>query len=85
MSTVSYVEAAISFFDKVLSQECRVLTVLKDEEKWRATCEVVVDPEYTRRKGLGDVVEIYDVYFDERANIIGYELKATKRRAEIDE
>lgn len=80
-----YVKTIKKFFLNVINQQCRVLTLVKSEEKWKAICEVIVDPEYTTRKGLGDIVEIYEVYLTDDFQVIGYELKSTKPRASIDE
>lgn len=85
MSLDKYVKAIKEFFVDVINQQCRVLTLVRSEEKWKAICEVLVDPQYTTRKGLGDIVEIYEVYLTDNFEIVGYELKTTKPRASIDE
>lgn len=73
------------FFSEILGQKCRVLAMMKDNDQWKATCEVSVDTEYTSRKGLGDLVEIYEVYLDDKLDVTSFKLKQTKRRADIDE
>jgi hypothetical protein len=73
------------FIKEVLGQYCRILTVLKVEDKWKVICEVLVDPDYTTRRGLGDIVEIYEVYLDNNLEVLGYELTATKGRLEIED
>jgi hypothetical protein len=85
MSVYDLTKKVNAFFSEVLGQKCRVLTVLHDENQWKAACEVIVDPEYTTRKGLGDIVEIYEVYLDDRLDVTGFALKETKRRASIDD
>jgi hypothetical protein len=73
------------FFAEVLKQKCRVLSVNYDKTQWKAICEVIVDPEYTTRKGLGDIVELYEVSLDDDLEVTGFTLKGTKRRATIDD
>jgi len=85
MSVVSYIDIVKKFFQEMLQQECRIISAVKEEDKWKVVCEVIVDPEYTTRKGLGDVVEIYNVYLNDEQEILGYEIKATKKRASISE
>lgn len=85
MSVISYIDIVKKFFLKMLQQECRIITVVREEDKWKVVCEVIVDPEYTTRKGLGDVVEIYNVYLNDNQEILGYEIKATRKRAAISD
>jgi hypothetical protein len=59
--------------------------VVKEENRWKAICEVLVDPNYTTRKGLGDIVEIYEIYLDNDLEVTGYKLTATKGRLEIED
>ena len=72
------------FFADVLDQKCRVLSMLPGETGWKAVCEVIVDPEYTTRKGLGDIVEIYDIFLDDTLEVTGFTMRETKRRAALD-
>lgn len=85
MSVKSISDETKKFFQEVLNEKCRIIGVLKDEDKWKAICEVLVDPEYTTRKGLGDIVEIYNVYLSDSIEIIGYEITATKKRSSLEE
>lgn len=85
MSVISFVDVVKKFFMEMLQQECRIISAVRDEEKWKVICEVIVDPEYTTRKGLGDVVEIYNVYLNDEQEILGYEIIATKKRAALSE
>lgn len=85
MAITQFVEEVKTFFTNVLNEQCRVLTIIKEEDHWKAVCEVMIDPNYTTRKGIGDMVEIYNVYLDDKSEVIGYELKSTKARATVDE
>lgn len=85
MSVKSISDATMKFFQEVLNEKCRIIGVLKDEDKWKAVCEVLVDTDYTTRKGLGDIVEIYNVYLNNGGEIIGYEITATKKRSSLEE
>lgn len=84
MSVIKYVEATKNFFAEDLGIQCRVLSVIKEEKNIRVICEINVDQDYTTRKGLGDIVEIYDVFLDDKYEIVGYELKETKKRASLE-
>ena len=83
MLITEFIDTAEKFFEEVLHEKCRIITIIKEEDKWKVVCEVIVDPEYTTRKGLGDIVEIYNVYLNDKREIIGYEIKETKKRASI--
>ena len=85
MTIVECIASVRKFFRIVLGENCRVLTAVKEADTWKAVCEVLVDQDYTTRQGLGDIVEIYEVYVNEEQEVTGYKLVATKRRAEIDE
>lgn len=82
---ISIIDSVNKFFEEVLQQRCRVVTVVKDEDKWKVVCEVIVDSEYTTRKGLGDLVEVYNVYLNNNKEILGYEIIETKKRAALSE
>lgn len=81
MLMVSIINSVNKFFEEVLDEKCRILGVVKDGENWKSTCEVQIDPEYTTRKGIGDMVEIYNVYLDDKQEIVGYEVISTQKRA----
>lgn len=84
MEVVKFIERIKSFFTNILNMECRILSIVKTDDGWKGTVEVLVDEEYTRRRGLGDIVEIFEVFLSESGEIAGYELKATKRRASLE-
>ncbi|OGO93636.1 MAG: hypothetical protein A2Y17_00825 [Clostridiales bacterium GWF2_38_85] len=72
------------FFEKDMKQKCRILSIMPDDKNWIVTCEVMVDPDYTVRKGIGDIVEIYEVYLNCDMAVTGFKLKETKRKATVD-
>ena len=72
------------FYSNELNINCRILGLQKTNGGYTATCEVLVDPEYTIKKGLGDMVEIYEVLVNETGDITGYKKKATKMRAAVE-
>jgi len=83
MGIASYIKSVQQFFDELLHQKCRIITVMNEEDDWKAVCEIIVDTEYTTRKGLGDVVEIYNVHLNSRYEVTGYELVETKKRVTL--
>jgi hypothetical protein len=84
MSISELTKSVRDFFSQVLKQNCRVLSVMPYENSWKATCELTVDPDYTTRKGMGDIVEVYEVFIDDHLNVSGFTLKETKRKATLD-
>jgi len=84
MNISELANSVIAFYDSIMKQKCRVLSVMPDNGGWTVVCEVVVDPNYTVKKGIGDIVELYEVHLNEKAEITGFELKETKRKASVD-
>jgi len=84
MGIANNIRTIKSFFAEIIGEECRVLSLSKIEDGWKSICEVTVDEEYTRRKGLGDIVELYEVMMNENGDIKEYELKTTKRKASLE-
>jgi hypothetical protein len=84
MSIAELAKSTSDFFAQVLKQKCRVISIIADDKSWKATCEVEIDPEYTTRKGMGDIVEIYEVFLDDHLGVTGFAKIETKRKAEID-
>lgn len=73
------------FSVNVLGRPCRILGMIREEDHWEITCEIDVDSEYTTRKGLGDIVEVYEICADPSMCITGFKLKQTRRKAALDE
>ncbi|MDD3395265.1 MAG: hypothetical protein PHG19_11600 [Anaerotignum sp.] len=84
MTFVNTINKIKSFYTNELKTDCRILGLHKTDGGYTATCEVLVDPEFTRKKGIGDMVEIYEVLVNETGDITGYEKKATKMRATVE-
>ncbi len=72
------------FFREVLNQKCRVLSIIPKDKDYEVRCEVNIDPDYTTKRGLGDIVEIYDVIVNSSLEIVSFTLKETKRKAALD-
>ena len=84
MNISALAERVTEFFERVLRQKCRILTVMPGENDWDVICEVIVDPDYTVKRGMGDIVEIYEVHVSGAMEILGFALKQTKRKAALD-
>ncbi len=84
MNISEVVDSVTLFFKDVMKQKCRVLTVTPGDKSWKALCEVNVDPDYTTRRGLGDIVELYEVEVNSAKEVISFSLKETKRKASLD-
>ncbi len=84
MTFVNILNKIKSFYTDELKTDCRILSLHKTEGGYAATCEVLVDPEFTRKKGIGDMVEIYEIFVNETGDITDYEKKATKMRATVE-
>lgn len=72
------------FFKETLNQKCRILSVIPKDKEWEVRCEINIDPNYTTVRGMGDIVEIYEVIINSAMEIIGFSLKETKRKAALD-
>ena len=84
MNISKVADSIILFFDKSLNRKCRILSVMPKENGWEALCETDIDPDYTTRRGLSDVVEIYEVLVSSGLEIEGFKLQETKRKASLD-
>lgn len=84
MNIAEVVDGVTLFFKDVMKQKCRVLTVSQNDKSWKALCEVNVDPDYTTRRGMGDIVEIYEVEINGAKEVVSFSLKETKRKASLD-
>lgn len=84
MNIAEVVVKVSQFFKEVMKQKCRVLSIVPKDKDWKVTCEVDVDTDYTTKRGLGDIVEIYEVELSSSLEIISFNLKETKRKVAID-
>lgn len=85
MNTTKLSDIVKEFFEKVLIQKCRILSIIPKEDQYEVICEVTIDPAYTTIRGLGDIVEIYQVNINSSMEIAGFSLKETKRKAALDQ
>jgi len=84
MNVSEIVDGVTLFFKEVMKQRCRILSVAPKDKDWKVLCEVNVDPDYTTKRGLGDIVEVYEVDINNSMEIIGFSLKETKRKVALD-
>jgi hypothetical protein len=84
MNVSKLADSVILFFSKVLNYKCRILAIVPKENGWEGLCEVDVDPNYTMKRGLNDIVEIYEVQISSKLEIEGFTLKETKMKASAD-
>ena len=83
--TISKVaDSILVFFEKILGHKCRILSIVPKEDGWEASCEIDIDPNYTTRRGISDVVEVYDVQLNGGLEVVGFSLRQTKRKASLD-
>lgn len=84
MNISEIVDKVTLFFKEVMKQKCRVLSITPKEKDWKVLCEVNIDPDYTTKRGLGDIVELYEVEINSSLEIVGFSLKETKRKVALD-
>jgi hypothetical protein len=84
MNISKVAECISNFFAKMLNHRCRILSIMPKENGWEAMCEMDIDPDYTTRRGLSDIVEVYDVFVSKELEVEGFVLKETKRKAALD-
>ncbi|MGB8454949.1 MAG: hypothetical protein WCD89_21800 [Anaerocolumna sp.] len=85
MNISQLADMVIEFFADVMKQKCRILSIMPKESEWEVMCEVNIDPDYTTSRGLGDLVEIYQVHIKNSMEIMDFNLKETKRKANLSE
>lgn len=84
MNISEIAESVIRFYRETLNQRCRILSVVPKDNDWEVRCEVNIDQNYTAIRGLGDMVEIYDVVVSNSKEILSFSLKETRRKAALD-
>lgn len=84
MNVSKLADSIILFFSRVLNYKCRILSIAPKDNGWEALCEVDVDPNYTMKRGLNDIVEIYEVRIGSELEIEGFTLRETKLKATPD-
>lgn len=83
MNIADVADKADIFFNSIMHQKCRILSVMPKENEWEVTCEVNIDPDYTASRGLGDLVEIYQIHIKNSLEIVDISLKETKRKVSL--
>jgi hypothetical protein len=69
----------------MFGKEADIITVLPVDKGWQVTAEMVMDEEYTMKRGRSDLLYVFEVLADSNLNILSYQRVRIRERGKIDD
>ena len=84
MSIPKVIERAKEFFVSTFNQDCDVISIKNEEDKFVVLVETIVDKEYTKKRALPDIIAQYVLYMDKNYDVKEYERKELRKRFNLE-
>lgn len=81
----SLTQAVKSFLFELFNKDADVIAVIPTDRGWHVTAEILMDEEYTIKRGRNDLLYVFDVITDSNQNILSYARVRIRERGKMDE
>lgn len=85
MNIKNLTQSVKNFLFELFGKECDIISVLPGDKGWQVTAEVLMDEEYTMKRGRCDLLSVFEVLVDQNLNILSYSRARIRERGKIDE
>lgn len=66
------IEATEKFFGELFPHSAEVVSIIPTNEGWEVLVEVVTDDEYTKKRARNDLISVFKVSVNNKAEILSY-------------
>ena len=73
------------FLFEIFEKNAEIIGIVPCEEGWRITAEILMDEDYTIKRGRNDLIDVYEVIVDKGHNVTCYERKHIRERGKLME
>jgi len=73
------------FIFELFGKESDVISAIPAERGWMVTAEVLMDEDYTIKRGRSDLLYVFEILVDTDQNILSYSRIRIRERGKIDE
>ncbi len=74
-----------NFLFEMFGKEADIIMVVPADEEWKVTAEMVMDEEYTMKRGRSDLLYVFEVMADSNLNILSYQRVRIRERGKIED
>ncbi len=71
------------FLFEVFGKDAEVIAVIPNEGGWQVTAELLMDEDYTIKRGRSDLLYVFDVILDESCNVMSYNRTGIRERGKL--
>lgn len=85
MSIKNLTQTVKNFIFELFGKEADIIAVIPVERGWMVTTEVLMDEDYTIKRGRSDLLYVFEILVDTNQNILSYSRIRIRERGKIDE
>lgn len=85
MNVKNLTQTVKNFLFELFGKEADIIAVVPVEKGWQVTVEILMDEEYTMKRGRCDLLYVFEVVVDQNQNVLSYARTRIRERGKIDE
>jgi hypothetical protein len=85
MNIKNLTQTVKNFLFELFGKEADVISVTPVDKGWQVNVEILMDEEYTMKRGRCDLLSVFEVLVDPNLNILSYTRIRIRERGKIDE
>ena len=74
-----------TFSFEVFGKNAEIIAIVPVERGWQVTVEILMDEEYTVKRGRNDLLYVFEIIVDESLNILSYERIRIRERGKLED
>lgn len=71
------------FLFEVFGKDGEIISVVPSQEGWKVTAEVLMDEDYTIKRGRSDLLYVFEVLLDDSYNVMSYHRSNIRERGKL--
>jgi len=85
MNLKNLTQTVKNFMFELFGKDADIIAVVPGEKGWQVTVEILMDEEYTMKRGRCDLLYVFELTVDPNLNILSYARIRIRERGKIDE
>ena len=85
MTIKNLTQTVRNFLFELFGKEADIIAAIPVERGWQVTAEVLMDEEYTMKRGRCDLLHVFEIIVDPNQNVLSYTRVRVRERGKIDE
>jgi hypothetical protein len=85
MSIKDLTQTVKEFIFELFGKDSDVISAIPVEKGWMVTAEVLMDEDYTIKRGRSDLLYVFEILVDTNLHVLSYSRTRIRERGKIDE